>query len=161
MIIRIGSKIEMEHLWGGGSSPTLTYFVNGIESGNIEFWTIENEVDNSLLGELYIFWNSEDKDEADGKERAYLCAFRINKEFQGRGFGKLLMQRVLSRIKERGFSKVTIGVDNNDTERLKNMYKAWGFSELVKMQSIDYHYIDKSNKPVHYEIPYPLYLNKL
>lgn len=161
MLIRIGSKNEMIHLWGDSSSPTLTYFTKGIETGNIEFWTIENEDDNKLIGELYIFWNSEDKDEANGKERAYLCAFRVNKEFQGHGLGKLLMQRVLSRVKERGFVEATIGADNDDIERLTIMYKSWGFSELVKMQNTDYHYIDKNNKPVYYETPYPLYLNRL
>jgi len=161
MIIRIGSKEELRRLWGNSNSPTESYFIDGIEKGNIEFWTIENELDNSLIGELYIFWNSEDKDEADGKERAYLCAFRVKMEFQGRGLGKKLMQRVLFRVKERGFSEATIGADNDDAERLTCMYKSWGFSELIKLQNIDYHYIDKNNSPTHYELPSALYLNKL
>lgn len=161
MLIRIGSKEELKHLWGNNNLPTKTYFIDGIEKGNIEFWTIENEIDRSLIGELYIFWDSQDKDEANGKERAYLCAFRVDKEFQGRGLGKMLMQRVLRRVIERGFSEVTIGVDNDEAERLTYMYKAWGFSKLVKLQNIDYHYIDKNNNPTHYETPYALYLNKL
>lgn len=161
MLIRIGSKDELKQLWGNSNSPTQTYFVDGIEKGNIEFWTIENEIDSSLVGELYIFWNSEDKDEANGNDRAYLCAFRINKEFQGSGLGKMLMQRVLLRVKEKGFSEATIGVDNDDVERLTCMYKSWGFSNLIKMQNIDYHYINKNNKPTYYEVPYALFLNKL
>ena len=161
MLIRIGSKDELKHLWGHSNLPTQTYFIDGIEKGNIEFWTIENEIDSSLIGELYIFGDSEDKDEANGKERAYLCAFRVDKEFQGRGLGKMLMQRVLRRVMERGFSEVTIGADNDDAERLTCMYKSWGFSELIKLQNTDYHYIDKNNNPTHYEIPYALYLSKL
>lgn len=161
MLIRIGSKDELKQLWGNSNLPTQTYFVDGIEKGNIEFWTIENEIDSSLVGELYIFWNSEDKDEANGNDRAYLCAFRINKEFQGSGLGKMLMQRVLLRVKEKGFSEATIGVDNDDVERLTCMYKSWGFSNLIKMQNIDYHYINKNNKPTYYEVPYALFLNKL
>jgi GNAT superfamily N-acetyltransferase len=161
MIIRIGSKEELKQLWGNSNSPTEIYFIDGIEKENVEFWTIEDELNNSLIGELYIFWNSEDKDEANGKDRAYLCAFRIKKELQGRGLGKKLMQRVLCRVKERGFSEATIGTDNDDAERLTCMYKSWGFAELIKLQNIDYHYIDKNNKPTFYKIPYALYLNKL
>jgi hypothetical protein len=41
-----------------------------------------------LIGELYIFWDLEDKDEANGKERAYLSAFRIEEELRGLGLGK-------------------------------------------------------------------------
>lgn len=161
MQIRIGSKEEMVQLWGNSGSPNQKYFVNGIEKGNIEFWTIENETDGLLIGELYIFWDSEDKDEANGKDRAYLCAFRIDKKFRGQGLGKKLMQRVLQRIKEKGFREVTIGVDNDDVIRLTSMYKSWGFSELIKLQNYDYHCIDKNNKPIHYEEPTGLYLNIL
>lgn len=161
MINRIGTIDEMISIWGDGNIPTRNYFVEGIKKGNIEFWTIVNEADNSLVGELYIFWDSEDKDEANGKDRAYLCAFRIEKEFSGRGFAKSLMHRVLRRIREKGFSEVTIGADNDDAERLTSMYKSWGFSELVKLQNYDYHYIDANNNPVYYEIPSALYLNRL
>lgn len=161
MIIRIGSKDELKQLWGNSNVLTKTYFIDGIEKGNIEFWTIENEIDSALIGELYIFWNSEDKDEANGNDRAYICAFRVKEEFRGLGLGKKLMQRVLRRVKERGYIEATIGADNDDAERLTYMYKSWGFSELIKLQNTDYRYIDKNNNPTYYEVPYALYLNKL
>ncbi|WP_346931155.1 GNAT family N-acetyltransferase [Clostridium sp.] len=160
MIIRTGSSNELKSLWKN-DTPTKAYFIDGIEKGNIEFWTIENEADNSLIGELYIFWDSEEKDEANGKDRAYLSAFRVEKDFKGLGYGKKLMKRVLQRIAEKGFKEVTIAADNDDVERLTAMYKSWGFNELIKLQSYDYHYIDNNNNPTHYEIPFGLYLNKL
>ncbi len=160
MIIRTGNLNELKALWKN-ESPTKAYFINEIEKDNIEFWTIENEKDSSLIGEIYIFWNSEDKDEANGKDRAYLCAFRVEKDFRGLGLGKKLMERVLQRIAEKGFKEVTIAADNDDAERLTAMYKSWGFNELIKFQNYDYHYIDNSNNPTYYEIPFGLYLNKL
>lgn len=161
MINRIGTIDELISLWGDGNIPTRNYFVDGIKNGNIEFWTIENETDKALIGELYIFWDSEDKDEANGKERVYLCAFRIEKEYSRRGLAKALMKRVLERIREKGFNEVTIGADNDDVERLTSMYKSWGFTELIKYQHYDYHYIDVNNHPTYYEVPFGLYLNKL
>lgn len=161
MLIRIGSVDELKLLWGNNSSPTQNYFIEGIKKGNIEFWTIENDKDNSLVGELYIFWDSADKDEANGKDRVYLCAFRTNEKFRGLGLGKALMKRVLQRVVEKGFCEATIGADNDDADRLSKIYKSWGFSELVKLQNIDNHYLDINNDPTYYEVPYALYLNKL
>lgn len=161
MIIRIGSIEDLKSLWENDSSPTQRYFVNGIEEGNIEFWTVEDEEEKILVGELYIFWNSEDKDEADGEIRAYLCAFRIQEDYRGRGLGSKLMKRVLERIRECGFHEATIGVDNDDAYRLSKMYKALGFSELVKFKDVDEHCFDINNKSIHCEVPYALYLNRL
>ena len=83
------------------------------------------------------------------------------KSFSEQGMGKKLMQRVLERVSEMGFSEATIGADNDDVERLTSMYKSWGFSELIKLQNVDYHYIDSNNNPTYYETPYALYLKKL
>lgn len=161
MIIRTATTSELKALWGNSNSPTQRYFVKGMDEGNIEFWTIEEEKSKDLIGELYIFWDSEDKDEADGKKRAYLSAFRIEKDFRGLGLGSELMKRVLKRIVENGFSEVTIGVDNEDGERLRNMYEAWGFDKLIKEQNWDYHYIGTDGNATFYSEPYGLYLNKL
>ena len=160
MLIRIGSVDELKLLWKNSGSPTENYFIEGIKKGNIEFWTVENDKDNQLIGELYIFWDSEDKDEANGKDRAYICAFRIDEKYRGLGLGKELMKRVLERVIEKEFCEATIGVDNDDADRLSKMYKSWGFSELVKLQNIDNHYLDINGEATYYEVPYALYLNK-
>lgn len=161
MQVRIATAEEMKELWEYSGSPTYNYFVTGINSSNIEFWTIENLEDNRLIGELYIFWNSEDSDEANGVNRAYLCAFRIEEQFRGHGLASKLMKSVLVRVQEKGFSEVTIGVDNDNYEKLKSMYYSWGFNELIKKQHYDYHYLDSSNNPVYFEEPCDLYLNRL
>lgn len=161
MKVRIATVDEMKELREYSDSPTYNYFVDGINSGNIEFWAVENLEDSRLVGELYIFWNSEDTDEANGVNRAYLCALRVEKKFRGRGLASKLMKAVLARVKENGFSEVTIGVDNDDYEKLKSMYNTWGFNELIKQQHYDYHYLDSNNNPVYFEEPSDLYLKRL
>jgi ribosomal protein S18 acetylase RimI-like enzyme len=160
MNIRMGTSDEVRALWGMKYSPTENYFVEGIEKGTMEFWTIENE-ENDLIGELYIIWNSIDTDEANGLNRAYLCAFRINEAYRGKKLGKALMKRVLERIKDKGFNEVTIGADPENEEKLTKMYHSFGFTEFIKKQHYDYHYLDQNNNPVYYEEPSILLLNKL
>lgn len=159
MIIRIGTAEEVKTLWSDNNLSTKNYFIKGINEGNIEFWTVEKEKGKELIGELYIFWDSEDKDEANGINRAYLCAFRIEQEYQGVGLGSKLMRRVIQRITDKGFDEITIGVDEK-SQKLISMYNAWGFSTYVKTKSIDHHNVDFNGMPIK-DDPYRIYLKKL
>jgi len=159
MIIRQASIREFKALWDFSGSNTYHYFLDGMNEKIIELWTIE--IDKELVGELYIFWNSEDKDEANGHNRAYLCAFRIKENYQGRRLASLLMNRVLERIAEKGYNEVTIGVDNDNYHKLFSMYNRWGFDTLIKKTCIDFHYLDKDNNPVTYDESFDLLLNHI
>ena len=83
-----------------------------------------------MLGELYAFLNiREDPDFADGTTTAYLCAFRIQREYRGQGLGSKLMEAALSDLKSMGFRRATIGVDDSRNEAL---YRRLGFITDVK-----------------------------
>ena len=99
MIIREATIEDFKKLWEHSGSTTYEYFLKNLESRNVELWTVENY--GELIGELYIFWNSIDKDEADGVKRAYLCAYRINKEYQGQGIGSKLIKIGRASCRER------------------------------------------------------------
>ncbi|XMB73214.1 GNAT family N-acetyltransferase [Mycoplasmatota bacterium WC30] len=159
MKIRVAKIQEFKKLWQYSNSPTYNYFINQLNRNNVEFWTIE--LSDSLIGELYVFWDSEDKDEANGIDRAYLCAFRIEKSHQGHGFGKKLMSAVLERVKSQGYKEVTIGIDNNNFAKLKTMYEKMGFINQIKFTNVDYHYRDFKGKPTIYKEPYMLKMKVL
>ncbi len=103
--------------------------IKGIEAGTQEFWVIED--DDEILGEFHIYWDQKDKDEANGKNRAYLSAFRVHPDHRGQGLGTKLKDRVIERIKENGFTEVTIGAFKHDLE-IQKLYERWGFTELIK-----------------------------
>ncbi len=63
------------------------------------------------------------------------------------------MQRVIERIHQRGFSEITIGIDNEEFEKLHILYSKFGFTEFVKETRLDLHYLDKNNKPVEFDEP--------
>ena len=152
MQIRKATAAEMLKLWGykelDTASPTAKFFYNNITTGNADFWTIDK--DGELIAELYAFFNLEDKDFADGKTTAYLCAFRVKQESRGQGNGSRLMTAVLKDIKEKGYQKVTIGVGSDEPQNYR-LYQRFGFNTKIK----DCHYdpcgMDENMQPKYEE----------
>ena len=126
------------------ASPTARFFYHNIESGNALFWSLA--VAEKTIGELYAFLNLEDHDFADGKTTAYLCAFRVNKEYRGLGYGSMLMKTAFSDLKERNCSFVTIGVGFEE-ERNRKMYEHMGFDRKIKDCFFDPCARDEEMKP--------------
>ena len=137
MQIRKASGAEMLALWDyhefKTASPTAKFFYNNITTGNAVFWALDNA--GEIVGELYAFFNLDDKDFADGKDAAYLCAFRVKKECRGRGNGSRLMAVALSELKDMGFRYATIGVGSDEPYN-QSMYRHFGFNTKIK----DCHY---------------------
>ena len=147
MLIRRASGEEMLALWGypdvQAASPTAKFFFQNLASGNAIFWALEQ--DRTLIGEVYAFLNiEEDRGFADGNTTAYLCAFRIQKEYRGRGLGTRLMEAALSDLRSMGFLSATIGADDARNEVL---YRRMGFSTDVKTCYFDPCARDKNMQP--------------
>lgn len=147
MLIRRASGEEMLKLWGyqdvNKASPTAKYFYHNISSGNAIFWTLDN--DGELIGELYVFFDiEEDKDFADGISTAYLCAFRVKKEYRGHGLGSRMMETVLADLKVSGFRRATIGVSE---ERNEKLYRRMGFTTKIKDCYFDPCAMDENMQP--------------
>ena len=80
---------------------------------------------------MYVFYELEDKDFADGKRTAYLCAFRVRKDFRGRGLGTKLICHAMEHIKALGYQRISIGVDTTDMANIR-LYKRLGFTIKAK-----------------------------
>lgn len=92
---------------------------------------------SKLIGELRAMYQSEEEDKVIPGKRAYLYAFRIHKNYQGTGLGKYLASQVIDRLTEKGYSELTIGVED-DNERAIHIYKQFGFDELVARKYEEY-----------------------
>ena len=88
------------------------------------------------VGELHAAYRSEDERAVYGR-RAYLFAFRIHGEYQGRGLGKELMQYVIGKLTERGYLEFTVGVED-DNDKAKHIYESFGFTELIARKYEEY-----------------------
>ncbi len=152
MVIRKATGEEMLSLWGYESienaSYTAKFFYQNISSGNAVFWALDHN--GELIGELYVFLDLDDKDFADGTDRAYLCAFRVSAEYRGQGLGSKLMMRAITELKEKGFRSATIGVSNDEPQNIK-MYHHMGFSVKIKDCYYDPCGFDKNGNPIYEE----------
>lgn len=148
MEIRKATGQEMLRLWGYGNMdsapPTALFFAQNIASGNAELWTLDDS--GQVIGELSVFWQLEDQDFADGKNRAYLCAFRVKSGYRGKGYGSFLLKEVLEYIKNKGVQVATIGVDETE-ERNIRMYHRFGFTDKIKDCFEDPCDVDSGMKP--------------
>ena len=89
------------------------------------------------FGELRVKYRSDNELYTSAGKRVYLYAFRINKEYRGRGYGKLLIGSVIDELEKRGYSEFTIGV-SNDNARAKHIYRDLGFTEPISVVTEEY-----------------------
>ncbi len=89
------------------------------------------EMNGKFIGELTINYVSEDlPTETIPGRRVYLQAFRLAKEYQGRGIGQQLIKYVLDDLERQGYIEFTIGVEE-DNELAKHIYFKYGFTEPI------------------------------
>ena len=106
-----------------------------IESGEIDiFGLFSNKV---LIGELRAMYSNSDERFAQKGKRAYLYAFRIHENHQGKGLGKHLLKYVIDNLTQNGYYEITVGVED-DNERAKHIYNSFGFDKIVSRIQEEY-----------------------
>lgn len=61
----------------------------------------------------------------------YLSAFRTVEAFQGRGYFSKLFHFMLDNLRQKGFTRATLGVEPDDAKN-KAIYAHYGFTEYIK-----------------------------
>ncbi len=99
-----------------------------IENGIFDIFALFDN--NSLIGELHVKYDNEDKDFAEKGKRAYLFAFRIHKDYQGKGLGSYLLKTVIDELNANGYHELTVGVED-DNILARYMYEKYGFIQPI------------------------------
>ena len=102
----------------------ITENTRNIENDNIDIFALF--VDGKLIGELHVKYDNKDKDFAKKGKRAYLFAFRVHKDYQGKGLGSYLLETVVDELNANGYHELTVGVEG-DNNRARYMYEKHGF----------------------------------
>lgn len=91
-------------------------------------------LDGKIICEATAMLNSEIVQNSDGlvgNGVVYLSAFRTNKEYQGKGYFSKLFKFMIEDLKEKGYEKVTLGVEPKEIKN-KKIYNHYGFNEHIK-----------------------------
>lgn len=106
-----------------------------IENGVIDIFCVFQE--DMLLGELHICYENKDTVFAEKGKRAYLFAFRVHKDYQGKGIGTTLLETVIDKLSDDGYREFTVGVED-DNKRARYMYEKYGFITLIARKKESY-----------------------
>lgn len=66
----------------------------------------------------------------NGRDTAYLAALRIYKEYEGQGHISALVRQMERYASQRGFTRLTIGVEAAETRNL-GIYLHWGYNQFL------------------------------
>lgn len=106
----------------------ITENTRNIENGIVDIFALFDN--DKLIGELHVKYDNEDKSFAEKGKRAYLFAFRVHKDYQGKGLGSYLLETVIDELTNNGYHEFTVGVED-DNIRARYIYIKHGFSQPI------------------------------
>ena len=74
--------------------------------------------------------DTSDPDYTIDSKRVYVSRMIVKKEYRGRGIGSEILEFLIIKAREMGFSEMTIGVDK-DNENTLHLYRKYGFTEVL------------------------------
>lgn len=89
------------------------------------------EVDGKVVGTVQLIFSDKKEFYADGKTRAHVHHARVSKDLRGQGIGSILMKETENEAKKRGFTEMTLGVDEDNQQALK-LYERLGYKEFMR-----------------------------
>lgn len=139
-ICKIASIDEMERKWN--------YEIKKNKNPNWKIWKAE-AIDRVKKGQSIAYYgilngkiiceatsmldksNVQNSDGLVNDKTVYLCAFRTIDKYQGKGYFSKLFKFMINDLKSKGYERVTLGVEPNETKNLK-IYQYLGFNEFIK-----------------------------
>jgi ribosomal protein S18 acetylase RimI-like enzyme len=123
LVIRQVTEADLPALeWDGEYQKNrLTYarLFEDSKTGNTILWMVETPR-GEMVGQAFVMLVSGEREAADGRERAYIFAFRVKRRFRNQGVGTMLIRFIERTLTHRGFKIVTLNVakENPDARRL-------------------------------------------
>ncbi len=147
-ICKIASLDEMERKWryeidrhASGRENWIIWREEALENARngkaIPYYGI---LDGSVICEATAVIHPETAQNSEGlidQETAYLCAFRTNEPFRGKGYFSRLFAFLLNDLRSRGYRYVTLGVETGDTKN-KEIYRHYGFTRYIRTATEEY-----------------------
>lgn len=119
---------KCSNIWNMKSQPLADKWLEEIKSGNRLVFVYK--INDEFIGEGALVLDTGDPDYTIPKQRIYVSRMIVKKEYRNNGVGSKILEFLVSKAKEMGYSEMTIGVDKDNVNAL-HLYKKYGFTEVV------------------------------
>jgi ribosomal protein S18 acetylase RimI-like enzyme len=109
------------------------------------------EVDEQVVGQIFIQFNYYRAELDDGIPSGYLHAFRVRPEHRSQGIGTQLLRSAEDALRERGLDRAVVAVAKENKGALR-LYRRLGYHILVEDPGI-WSYVDHNGRLQHVHEP--------
>lgn len=132
-------------IWDMKNSPFTDEFKQQIRNGDrLVFVCIS---DDEFIAEGNLVINCADSDYYIPGKRIYLSHMITKKEYRNKGFGSMMIDYLVKKAKEMGYSEIALGVNIDNCSAVR-LYKSKGFTTVIKECEDKYGRFYKLLKPL-------------
>ena len=119
---------KCSNIWNMKTQPLTEKWREEIASGNRLVYVYK--INGEFIGEGALVLDTGDSDYTIPGQRVYVSRMIVKKEYRGRGIGSEILDFLINKAAEMGFTEMTIGVDK-DNENALYLYRKYGFTEVL------------------------------
>lgn len=119
---------KCSNIWNMKAQPLAEKWRGEIADGNRLVFVYK--INDEFIGEGALVLDTGDPDYTVAGQRVYISRMIVKKEYRGRGIGSEILEFLINKATEMGFSEMTIGVDK-DNENALHLYRKYGFTEVL------------------------------
>lgn len=128
-LLKIEDYPKCNNIWNMKKQNKLAEkFLSELKSGNRVTYICKDADD--FIGEISFVKEMNDLDYTIPNKRIYISRLIVKKEYRRKGIGKMLVDFITDKVKELGYSEMSIGVDLENYPALK-LYINNGFDKVI------------------------------
>ncbi len=126
--LKLEEYSKCSNIWNMEKQPFTEKWREEIARGNRLVFIYK--INGEFIGEGALVIDTGDPDYTVPDKRVYVSRMIVKKEYRNRGIGSEILEFLIRKAKEMGFSEKTIGVDK-DNENALHLYRKYGFTEVL------------------------------
>ena len=126
--LKLEEYSKCSNIWNMKAQPLTEKWREEIATGNRLVFIYK--INGEFIGEGALVIDTGDPDYTLPDKRVYVSRMIVKKEYRNRGIGSEILEFLIRKAKEMGFSEMTIGVDK-DNENALHLYRKYGFTEVL------------------------------
>lgn len=119
---------KCSNIWNMKTQPLAGKWLEEIKNGNRLVYIYK--INGEFIGEGALVLRTDDPDYTIPEKRVYVSRMIVRKDYRNRGIGSEILEFLIRKAKEMGFSEMTIGVDKDNVNAL-HLYRKFGFTEVL------------------------------